>query len=49
MEPPNPVAATMDPVAGESKSSGGINIPRYQRQRIVMWCFSPQVLQAGQG
>ena len=49
MEPPNPVAARMDPAAGDSKSSGGIDIPRYQLQRIVMRAFSPQVLSAGQG
>jgi hypothetical protein len=39
----------MDPAAEDSKSGGGINIPRYQRQRIVMRGFSLQVLGAGQG
>jgi hypothetical protein len=28
-DPPNPVGITMDPAAGDSKSGGGINIPRY--------------------
>ncbi len=42
-------ATTMGPAAGDSKDGGGINIPRYRVQRIVMRAFSPQVLSAGQG